>query len=234
MEYLKVAGTAVFSMLVLFCFAKLIGYRQISELSSFDYINGITIGSIAAELTTAEGTDFFRWLIALAVFGTLSYVLAVASDKSIGIRRAVTGVPLFLMKGGKLFDGNFKIGKIDLNEFLMICRAAGYFRLSELDTAVLEPNGKISFLPRSESRPLTPADMQLSPEPAGADGNVILDGVVMEKNLAACGRDKNWLRAEMKRQKVSSPSEVFLGVCTPSGQLSLYLRHGKAKSAIFE
>lgn len=234
MDYLKVAGTAVFAMLVLFGFAKLIGYRQISELSSFDYINGITIGSLAAELAAAEGRDIFRWLIALAVFGTLSYILAVASDKSIRLRRAVTGIPLFLMRNGKLYDGNFKIGKIDLNEFLMICRAAGYFRLSELDTAILEPNGKISFLPRSECRPLTPADMNLSPEKAGADGNVILDGVVMEKNLAACGRDRNWLREEMERQKVSSPSDVFLGVCTPSGQLSLYLRHGKAKPALFE
>lgn len=59
MNYLQIVLSSIFAVIVLFLLSKLIGARQISQMSMFDYINGITIGSIAAEAAISKGQDVF-------------------------------------------------------------------------------------------------------------------------------------------------------------------------------
>lgn len=147
MDYLHVVLTSTFSVAALFVITKLLGYRQMSQLSLFDYINGITIGSIAAELANSDGTEFWQWLIALVVYGLLTLLLSWATDHSIIMRRFITGKPIPLYENGQLLDHNFRKAKLDLNEFLMQCRIKGYFDLSQLETVLFEANGSLSILP---------------------------------------------------------------------------------------
>lgn len=234
MQYLQIALTALFSVAVLFIMTKLIGYRQLSQLSMFDYINGITIGSIAAELSTAKDEEFWNWLIALAVYGVAAFILSALTDKSIVMRRAITGKPVILFKNSKMYDKNFRTSKIDVNEFLMQCRNSGYFDLAQIDTAVLEPNGKISFLPKSQSRPATPEDLNLSVSQDELPANVIIDGKVMTGNLKAIGYNIEWLKKELKKQNSSDIQDIFLATCTLEGGLAVYTRGGKAENCTLE
>ena len=135
-----------------------------SQMSMFDYIISITIGSIAAEMSTALDKNFAQPLTAMIVYALSAVLLSWISSKSIRIRRVVEGKPLVLLNNGELYLGNLKRAKIDVSEFLEQCRVSGYFDVSKLETAVLEANGKISFLPKSADRPMTPSDMNLSPQ----------------------------------------------------------------------
>lgn len=212
MIYIQVVLKATMALVVLFILTKLEGSRQMSELSMFDYINGITIGSIAAELAI-ETDDFLVPLIAMITFGLGAMLLSWLSDKNIILRRLIEGRPYIIYQNGALIYDNMKKNKIDINELLMMCREAGYFDLSELQSVILESNGKMSFLPKSQFRPVTPKDLDICTESAFLFANVILEGKLMEDNLRKTGRDKNWLFKQMEAQNIKSIEEVFLAIC---------------------
>lgn len=224
MELLQVLLTAVFSITVLFIITKIIGYRQLSQMSLFDYINGITIGSIAAELATAEKERVLTIFIAMVVYGFVAVLISFVTDKSLKLRTFFVGNPIVLMQKGKLFYDNFRKARLDINEFLTKCRGGGYFDLAQLDTVLLEPNGKLSFLPVSMDKPLTPADAKVTVRQEELVANVIIDGKIVEKNLSAVGKDKKWLTNQLKGQNVFDSSSVFLATCNSQGQLTVYER----------
>lgn len=220
-EIFQTALTALLSIAVMFAIAKLIGHKQISQLDVFDYINGITVGSIAAELATELETPH-RPLTAMIIYGLVTVALNLASSKSMRIRKYLNGTPTIVMSGGKLYRKNMKKAKLDLSEFLVLCRQAGYFDLSQIEMAVFEYNGRLTILPTSDSRPLTPADMGQSPPPAGICVEVIMDGHVMDSNLQRMGKDTKWLEKRLREQGFRSVREVFLGLCDDTGAVSLY------------
>ena len=183
MEIINVVFASIGSLVVLFLLTKIMWYRQMSQLSMFDYINGITIGSIAAEMATSLESDFLKPLVAMIIYGLSAVLISFFTSKSIKFRRIVTGKSLILYENNKLYQNNLKKAKLDIDEFLIQCRNSGYFNLSDIQTAILESNGKISFLPVSEKRPLTPNDMNLNPQKEDILTNVILDGKILEQNL---------------------------------------------------
>ncbi len=221
MDYIQIMLSALFSVILLFMLSKLIGERQMSQMSMFDYINGITIGSIAAELAIARGMDMIEPLIAMIVFALATLFLSLLSDKSIVMRRIITGKPIYLMKNGKLFKGNLKKAKMDMVEFLTQCRNQGYFDLSQVDTIVFEPNGTVSILPVSSNRPATPQDLGIEIRQEKISANVIIDGNLMKENLKNIGFDDNWLADRLKERKIKV-KEIFLATCSDDGNLTIF------------
>lgn len=214
MDYFRVVFTSLFSIAALFLITKLLGYRQMSQLSLFDYINGITIGSIAAELANSEGSEFWKWTITIAVYGAMTLLLSWATDHSIILRRFITGKSIPLYENGQLLEQNFRKAKLDLNEFLMQCRIKGYFDLSQLETVLFEPNGSLSILPASPYRPATPFDLDRAVTRESLDFNIILSGKVMHENLAAAGKDETWLAQQLAQQGCNE-QDIFLAVYDP-------------------
>lgn len=224
-EILYVIILSLGSIIAIFILTKLIGYRQMSQMSMFDYVNGITIGSIAAEMATSLDENFMQPLIAMIVYAAAAIFLSWISSKSIKVRRFVEGKPLVLLNHGELYKKNLKKSKIDVSEFLAQCRINGYFDVSKLETAILEENGKISFLPKVSDRPVTPSDMDLSPEQDYMVVNVILDGKIMEENLRHTGNNEKWLLKQIKSQGVGKVEDVLLATCDFSNQITVFLKN---------
>ena len=164
MEFLTVILASLFSAAVLFIIAKIIGHKQVAQLEFFDYITGITIGSIAAELATTLDKPWWKPTVSMIVFGIITVVLSVLTRKFPRSRKFINGTPTIILNDGKLFRKNMKKAKLELSEFLLLCRQEGYFNLDDIQTAVYEYNGKLSILPVSTKRPLNPEDIALSPE----------------------------------------------------------------------
>ncbi len=207
---------AISSVIVLFLLTKLMGYRQMSQMSLFDYINGITIGSIAAEMAT----DLENYHLPLAAV-CLSWI----SQKSMSARRFLNGKPLILLHHDTLYEENLKKAKIDLNEFLEQCRVSGYFDIAQLQTVILEGNGKLSFLPKAEERPATPADLNLTPDAEDMTAALVLDGHIMEKNLRHSGKDKKWLTAHLSNLGYPDTKEVLLATCDLNNKLTVFAKN---------
>ena len=175
-EILQVLGCGVLSIVVLFFLTRLSGKRQIAQMSTFDYVNSITIGSIAAELAT-NLEEWYRPLTALLLYGAVTWAAHYAACKSLAVRTFLSGRSSTLMENGTIYKKELAKAGIDLNEFLGQARIAGYFDLNEIESAFLETSGQISFLPKSLNRPATPEDLQLHPDRAAAWTDLILDGV---------------------------------------------------------
>ena len=223
-EILYIIALSIGSIIALFMLTKIMGYRQMSQMSMFDYINGITIGSITAEMATSLEQNFLQPLTAMIVYALAAVFLSWLTSKSIKARRLVEGVPLVLLSDGELYLENLKKAKIDVTEFLVQCRTNGYFDISKLEVAVLEGNGKISFLPKATDRPVTPSDIQLSPEQDFMVANVILDGRIMKENLKHTGKDEKWLQNQIKGQGAKKAEDVLLATCDSSGKVTVYLK----------
>lgn len=235
MELMKIVWTSLGSVVALFFLTKLIGYQQMSQLTMFDYINGISIGSIAAEMATALEDDYREPLIAMIIYSLAAIFISIASNKSKVFQRLVVGKPIILYDQGELYRNNFKKAKLGLNEFLTLCRISGYFDLSNIQTAILEPNGKISFLPVVDQRPVTPKDLGLKIDQDYLVANVILDGEIMYKNLKHTGKDEIWLNHQLQAHGVSEHKEVLLATCDINGTLHVYKKNDeKMKKDIFE
>ncbi len=227
MDILKILSLSFSSLVVLFILTKLMGNREMSQLTMFDYIISITIGSIAAEMATSLENNFMEPLVAMIVYGVITVFISYITCKSLNLRRFFTGRSRILLDNGKLYRKNFKSAKIDLNDFLMECRINGYFNLSDIQTAILEPNGRISFLPKTLKRPATPEDLNLSPSQENVVINVILDGVLLKENLAKTGNNINWLENNLKKQGVNDIKKVFLATCDNQNNLSVYVKLDK-------
>ena len=222
MDIIKVILTSLLSVAALFFITKLMGHKQVAQLDFFDYVSGITIGSIGAELAT-ELESPEKPLIALAIYGLTSLALTWLAHKHPSARKFINGTPSILMDGGKLYRANLKKAKIDLSEFMLLCREQGYFDLEEIQTAVFEHNGRLSILPRAANRPATPEDMKITAKATHVGVEVIMDGRVMDGNLARMGLDADWLRERLKPRGYGSVGEIFLGVYRPEeDRLDLY------------
>ena len=221
MDFLKLCLTALASFVVLFLAAKVIGRKQIAQLDFFDYITGITIGSIAAEMAT-ELEEPWKALTALVIYGGVTLLLSVISNKHQKMRKYLNGTPTILMDHGKLYYENMKKAKLELSEFMVMCRQQGYFDLTDIQTAIFEYNGKLTILPVSSRRPATPEDMNLAPEQELLFTELVMDGRILEDNLKRMGLDITWLNEKLKQQKVSSVKDVFLAVCDRNGKFVVY------------
>ncbi|MDO4544124.1 MAG: DUF421 domain-containing protein [Clostridia bacterium] len=218
---MKILLTTVISIFILFALTKLMGNKQLSQLSLFDYVVGITIGSIAAELATELDTPINSGT-ALIAYGLIAVLISFLTNKSIVCRRIFAGRPILLMDAGKLFKKGFKKARLDLHEFLAMARVSGYYNINTVETAIMETNGNISFLPKSVSRPVTTQDMAMNPTQEHMQRNLIMDGRLMEENMKAAGVTARWLCTQLKGLGIRSFRQVFLATLDYNNLLTVY------------
>lgn len=221
MEFLNIIILGVVSFIVLFILSKVMGYRAISELSFFDYVVGITIGSIAAEMSTNLDMEWWKGVTAMVIYAVLDLLFSFLSQKSSAARQLITGNPIILIYKGKIYKKNLRKARIELNDLLTSARIAGYFNISDIDYAIMETTGKISFMPVPLKRPLNPKDFNFAPQSEGLTVNVIMDGKIMEDDLADAKIDKNDLIRRVKQQD-KEVKNIFLGVMDSNGVLTLF------------
>jgi len=221
MEIVNIIILSVTSFLVLFLLSKLMGFRAIAELSFFDYVVGITIGSVAAEMCTNLDIEWWKGVTAMAVYTLLDVLFIVLSQKSIKARRIISGLPIILIDNGKIIKQNVKKARIELDDLISFARLAGYFNLSDIQFAIMETSGKVSFMPVPQQRPLNPTDFNFTPEKESLQVNVIMDGKVMESNLAQAGITKKELvRKVHKRNK--EIKDIFLATMDANKVLTIF------------
>ena len=205
----EVVIRCIIAMTTLFFMTKLLGKKQVSELSLFDYVVGISIGNFASEMAINLEAEFFNAMLAIVVFGVLAYIISILTLKSLKLRKFFIGSPTILLEHGNLIYKNMKKSMIDVNDILSQAREMGYFDISEVEFAILEANGKISFLPKGEYKNVNIKDMNLKIEKQGLCANVIIDGNIMNDNLINIGKDEKWLLHELD-VKGKNVSDILL------------------------
>ena len=224
MDYIQIVIWTVVSFVILFSLSKLMGARTISNMSMLDYINGIAIGSIAAQLSIAEGKEIIYNIIALILYGLLTYLSEILSARYKRCRNILVGPPIILIEKKKIYFKNFKKANMEMEEFQSALRVLGYFDLSKVETAILEPTGQISVIPVAEEKPVVAMDLELRPEQEEMLANIILDGDICQDNLKRMGKDEKWLEKEIARYKIKNRSDIFLATLDSNDKISFYTK----------
>ncbi len=221
MDFVYIIILSFVSIAVLFILTKLSGYRQISEMSFFDYVIGISIGSIAAEMATNIDLEWWKGVTAMTFYALTGILISYISQKSIKARKFISGQPIILIEKGKIIKKNLKKAKIEINDLLTSARGNGYFNLADIDYAIMETTGKISFMPVALKRQLTPKDFNFAPEAEGLYYNVIIDGIIIENDIKNADFDREELLRQL-RNKGKKPEDILLATVDSKKQLTLY------------
>lgn len=226
----NVAIRAIISLLILFLITKLLGKKQVSQLSVFDYVIGISIGNFAAEITTSLDTQFVNGILAMTIFGTFAYLVSIFTMKSIFLRRIFIGTPTILIDKGKIIEKNLKKVKFDINDLLEQCRINKYFDLNEIEYAILEVNGTLSILAKGENKNITIKDMNLPVKKQGLCANVIIDTKIMKENLSNYNKTEGWLKKELKVKGYKDTSNILLATIDINEKLTVYEKNVKEET----
>ena len=221
-DFLNICFRTILVLIILFFITKMMGKKQISELNFFDYVVGITIGSIAADISLDIEKNMIAGIAALFIYGFISYIISFISIKSILARRFFIGVPTVLVEKGKIIESGLKKAKIDVNDLLMEARENGYFNLDEIDYALMEVNGNISFLPKEKEKPVTKRDMKIKCSNEGLTVNAIIDSKYMVNNMKAINKDKEWLDHELKVNGYDNYDNILLATIDNNYKVTIY------------
>ena len=209
------------SLVALFLVTKMLGKKQVSQLSLFDYVIGISIGNFAAEMTVNIDTNEVNGIVAVLVFGIVAYIVSIITMKSITLRKFFMGKPTLIIEDGKLLMEGLKKVKFDINDLLEECRGKGYFDISQIAYAVMEVNGQLSILPKSEYANPTLKDLNIKGEKPSLCANVIIDGNIMNNILENMNKDEKWLMHELKIKGIDL-SNVLLATLDENEKLMVY------------
>lgn len=215
---------AFFSLLI---FARVLGKKQISQLTLFDYILGITIGSMAASITTDLSSCAWPHWVGLLTWVAAGLGIDLLTTKSRYAAKCIEGEPTIIIMNGKILENNMRKLRYNATNLLQQLRTKDIFDLSEVHYAILEANGELTVLKKPELQTLTPKDMNISVPNTGIGIELIYDGIVVDLNLKQINRDRKWLKAQLQSHGIKDPSEVFLATYEASG--SLYIDKFKDK-----
>ena len=209
----------IISFFTLLIFARILGKQQVSELTFFDYILGITIGSIAASLTTDLSSRAWPHWVGLATWTAAVWFLQWISLRSRAVAKYINGEPVILIMNGQIMERNLRRMRYTLDELLMQLRQQNIFDLKTVEFAILETNGKISVLRKSQFAPVTPADLNIPTQYEGLSIELIYDGRIIDTNLKRVNLDRTWLEKQLNAQGIKKPGEVFLALLNTEGEL---------------
>ncbi|WP_150275938.1 DUF421 domain-containing protein [Paenibacillus tepidiphilus] len=217
-EWLEVIWRTIFAVVVLFVLTKLLGKRQVSQLSFFEYITGITIGSIAAYISLDTDKTWHLGVIALLVWVGLSLVIEYVQIKSKKVRDFIDFKSTVLIKEGKILEDNMKKERLSTDDLLAELRKKDVFKLADVEFAIMESDGAINVLLNRENQPLTPQHLGIKVAPEQAPQVVIMDGKVMDEALDTLGFTRKWLDSALEKQGLTVQN-VFLGQVDAYGEI---------------
>ncbi len=191
---LNITYRTIITIFFLLILTKLIGARQISQLTLFDYIVGITIGSIASSICIDQDIKLHLGLIALIIWSLFTILFALITNKSFKIRKLITGNPILLIDKGKIIESNLKYLRLDINDLLRELRILGYFDITEINYALFESNGKLSVLPYDKYKNATKENLNLEKYQENfLQISIIIDGKIIFENLKSIKKEINWV-----------------------------------------
>ncbi len=203
-DILSVFLSALAAYAVLFVISKLLGKKQIAELDFIDYVTGISIGSIAAEMATDLERPIYLFIISMGVFFIFDMIITLISRKTNWLKYFLRGKPLILINQGKIDFKNLKKSKIDFYDLQGLARDKGYFDLSEIEYAIFETNGDLSILATDEKRAVKKEDFEnIKSSKPSLTYYLVVDGDISKYALNQTKKNKDWVLKEIKKQKVN-------------------------------
>lgn len=205
----------ILAFFAILMFTRLLGKQQVAQLTYYDYINGITFGSIAGVMATDVAQRTRQHLIGLILFAFLTFLMSYISMKSRPARKVLEGEPSIVVFEGKILEDNLRKMRYNIDDLISQLRQKDVFNISDVKYAILEPNGSMSVLKKADTQPLTPKDMNITPQQQSLPSELIVDGQIIYQNLQQNNLDGKWLMGILASQNIHSVKDVAYATIDP-------------------
>ncbi len=196
---------------------RIMGKRQIGQLQPFELAVAIMISELAAVPMQNTGIPLINGIIPILTLLIAQLVMSFLTLKSIRARALICGKPSILIENGKICEKELRREMYTLNDLLEQLRIKNVTNLADVEFAILETNGQLSVIPKSQKRPLSPQDMNISTNYEGLSLDLIIDGHIIKKNLEKAKLDEAWLGREISRLGYSGPEEILFASLDSDG-----------------
>ena len=224
---IKIAIRAVIMFFVLFIIVKILGKKQIKNLTLYDYILSITLGSITADSIISLDTPIYDGILALVIFSLIGYITSLLSYQNHTVEKIMDGKPLALYENNNFNYENLETAKLSVAKLLENCRLKGCFDINELESAILEPSGDISILLKEKAKPITGKDLknniQKSNKKQSLNYVIVVDGAINEEELKKSKKSKSWLNNYLKSKKITI-EKISLLTVNKNNKVTLYCK----------
>lgn len=221
MNMVEVFSRTVGAFLVLFLLTRLMGRKQISQLTFFNYITGISIGAIAGSLSVDASLKISSGMVSLLTWVGLTLIVGFIDMKSRKARKILIGEPVIVIKQGKVMERQLKKLRLDMDELNHLLRGKNIFSIQDVEYAILETNGEISVLLKEGKQPLKQENLpyQLSKQPqTPIPVQIIADGKMIDENLRQLNLNRSWVDDQLKHAGTNL-AEVFYAELQQDGSL---------------
>lgn len=215
----------IFAFFLALCLARFMGRKAVSQMTFFDFVVAITLGSVTATIAISSPTSVYSPTTALIVLALLTVLVDFIHIKSIRFRKLVESEPVVLIANGLIINQNMKRVRVSIQDLTTLLREKNIFNITDVEFAVLENDGKLSVLPKSQKQPTTPSDLNIATPYKGLMKDIIIDGKLLLYNLINASQDKQWLITQLKSQGVTSIKEVFYAGLDTSGNLYVSVKN---------
>lgn len=198
---------------------RIMGKRQIGQLQPFELAIAIMISELAAVPMQNTGIPLLNGIIPILTLLLAQLLISFLSLKSIKARAIICGKPSILIENGKIMENELHKEMYTLNDLLEQLRIKNVTNISDVEYAILETNGQLSVLPKSQKRPLNPEDMSLTTKYEGLALDMIVDGRIIKNNLEKANLDENWLKTELAKLGIQRIEDVFFASLDTDGNL---------------
>ncbi|CDQ17796.1 DUF421 domain-containing protein [Halobacillus karajensis] len=229
-DWMEFTGRGITVFFILYILARILSKKLISQMTLFDFIAGITLGSMTATTFLSKETTLSKGAFGLLLFAILVLVIDYFTMKSLIIRKLVNSEPTLLMDNGRILIKNMKKVRFTIDELIAELRKNGVFRFDNVQTAILETDGSVSVLQKADYSPVTPKGLRMETTPISFPRVVVVQGKILRKNLNASGYDETWLKEQLNHHGVTEWKDVLVVQINPDGTIYLETLNGGMKS----
>ena len=222
---------AAFAFVVLLILVRITGKQHYSQLTFFDFVAGISIGGMGALMAAGLNINIWGVFAALLTFVILLILNGYISLESRPLRKLLRGEPVVVVHNGKILEGNMALMRHSIDDLTTQMREKGFFNITDVEYAILETDGQLSVLAKSQNRPVTPKDLNMSTTYEGISSELIVDGKIIEQNLAQNKLSEKWLEDQLKLQGIYSIGEVTYASLGTDGKLYIDKRQDTLENA---
>jgi len=215
----------LFGFIILLILVRIIGNKQLGQLNVFTYISGIVIGSMVSDIILHSDIPFWPSMLGVLQWVGLAILVELASLKSVRVREALDGQPIILIKKGEIQQKALKKERLNIDDLTMMLRTNNVFSITEVDYAIIEPNGDLSILKQELKEGVTRADMNIKPTyPKYMPSALITDGRIIMKNLKELDITEKWLHSAISDMKINNIKNILYAELQKDGKLHVQLR----------
>lgn len=219
-EILGAAIRTLIGFAILLLFTRITGKKQLSQMTIFTYITGITLGSMIGEMVIHGGVELLEEIVGVALWSVLSFAVEYSALKIPFMRVVLDSEPSIVIKRGEIQVKALRKMRLNMDDLTMLLREKDVFTILDVWYAILEPHGELSIIKKAAKQPVLMETIGLQPQnPSHLPGELITDGKLIRKNLLEFGKTEAWLAQELSKQGITSFKEVFYAELSENGLL---------------